>query len=148
MLRNAMSYVPPEQPLHQLAAAVLAQVPEIFLRHCARWRNTISQKQVDSAKPLRNTTLIVAPNLTLAKYWYDQIMRHCSLAMLGGVQLYDWPRKLSDAEMENVAVLIITMTSLSKLQMTMEGFTFLFSHRWLRVIIDEGHAMGRGMNSK
>lgn len=64
MFTNTMDYVGQEFPLHCLAQTMLTKLQDVLLEHCPP---VPSHHHLIAALPLANTTLIVAPNISMAE---------------------------------------------------------------------------------
>ena len=64
MFTNTMDYVGEEYPLHCLASTLLTKLETVLLSHCPP---VPSHHHLIAALPLANTTLVVAPNISMAE---------------------------------------------------------------------------------
>jgi hypothetical protein len=85
------------------------------------------------------------PLLSTRQYWYLQITTNANLQVLGNVKLVE--RRTPDAftiDPSALAVLIVTSDVLGWLHSMEDGQQLLYKWRWWRLVVDEGHTMGRG----
>lgn len=73
---------------------------------------------------------------------------HCAQANIGRVTLVAHKHRTAfDLDPADIAVLIVTTDVLGWLHSLDEGHRLLYRRRWLRLVVDEGHTMGRGANT-
>ena len=97
--------------------------------------------------PLGHTShlRLFPPNLHPRQYWYLQITTNANLKLLGNVRLVERKHPMAfEIDPSELAVLIVTSDVLGWLHSMEQGHKLLYKWRWWRLVVDEGHTMGRG----
>eukprot|EP00730_Choanoeca_flexa_P019084 TRINITY_DN9307_c0_g1_i1.p1 TRINITY_DN9307_c0_g1~~TRINITY_DN9307_c0_g1_i1.p1 ORF type:complete len:1313 (+),score=287.49 TRINITY_DN9307_c0_g1_i1:212-3940(+) len=142
VLHNAITYNGADHPLGLLAQRLLTRFEPLVLARTKPANKTVSRRARNASKPMYNATLIIAPTVDLAKHWEQQLYEHTKRDAVKVFRLTQASR-LPD-NFDGYDVVITTMNVVGSVQTKETHYDLFHARRWYRVVLDEGHNMGKG----